>query len=634
MSALAQCDAFAFIYDQAGDPAPDVLVVLKRVIDASGNPILLGPKTTLTDSAGSFHFTLPELSTAFISARASALWNCPDGRAFTVPPGPSGELVPDFSLPPSTLVQPPLVYVDDVLSIPKASETQDGYLSAADYVAFLAGGAEVGVTQITAGTGLTGGTITDTGTIGIATIPGVAGTWSNPSSITINAQGQIIAISGVADTTAPNISAITAASITSSGATIHWTTDDPSDSQVEYSTDLSYGFSTTINTTPVQSHSVPLTGLIANTPYNYRVKSRNTAGLLTTSGNNTFTTAILADTTPPIITLDSTPVTGITDVAATIHWTTDEASDSQVEYSTDLSYGSASAILDAAPPGTTTHVVPLAGLTASMLYHYRVKSKDAAGNPAIPVTGSFTTTAPFVPPNLLTGLIAMWKLDEPGATDTRATSHGDPGNALFPTLGAGAPGLGSVPSGTGVINLAAHFAGDANHLKCGSNPGLQSGNIDFTWAAWVKFDSIAADSDFISKAGPTGGPDEYIVGQELSAGNRYFRFTVYGGSTYSTVLALAAGAIVAGQWYLVIAWHTSGTAFIQVNDGAVDSAPVAEPIIAGSSDFAVGCYGGLGTANFVFGLVDEVAYWKAILDASSRHALWNGSAGLPFGSWT
>ena len=134
MSALAQCDAFAFIYDQAGDPAPDVLVVLKRVLDASGNPILLGPKTTLTDSAGSFHFTLPEFATAFISARASALWNCPDGRAFTVPPGPSGELVPDFSLPASTLVEPPLVYVGDVLSIPKASASQDGYLSAADYV--------------------------------------------------------------------------------------------------------------------------------------------------------------------------------------------------------------------------------------------------------------------------------------------------------------------------------------------------------------------------------------------------------------------------------------------------------------------------------------------------------------------
>ena len=198
MSTLSQCDAFAYIYDQSGDPAPDVLVVLKRVLDASGNPILLGPKTTVTDSAGAFHFTLPEDATAYISARASALWNCPDGRAFTVPPGPSGELVPDFSLPASTLVQPPLVYVGDVLSIPRASESQDGYLSAADYVAFLAAaGADVGITSITAGTGLTGGTITDTGAIALATISGVAGTYPNPSSITVNAQGQIIAITAV-----------------------------------------------------------------------------------------------------------------------------------------------------------------------------------------------------------------------------------------------------------------------------------------------------------------------------------------------------------------------------------------------------------------------------------------------------
>ena len=49
-------------------------------------------------------------------------------------------------------------------------------------------------------------------------------------------------------------------SITSSGATIIWTTDDFSDSQVEYGTTTSYGTSTTLDTTPVTSHSVPITG--------------------------------------------------------------------------------------------------------------------------------------------------------------------------------------------------------------------------------------------------------------------------------------------------------------------------------------------------------------------------------------
>ena len=225
-----------------------MLVVLKRVLDASGNPILLGPKTTLTDSAGSFHFTLPELATAFISARASALWNCPEGRAFTVPPGPSGELVPDFSLPASTLVEPPLVYVGDVLSIPRASATQDGYLSAADFAAFEAGAADMGITQINTGAGLTGGPITDTGTIGLAPISGVAGHWSNPTSITINAYGQIIAITATADTTAPNITAILA-TVTGTSVTITWTTDDLSDSQVDYGTTTGYGTSTPLDAT-------------------------------------------------------------------------------------------------------------------------------------------------------------------------------------------------------------------------------------------------------------------------------------------------------------------------------------------------------------------------------------------------
>jgi hypothetical protein len=136
MSALPQCDAFGFIYDQAGDPAPDVLVTLKKVIDASGNSILLSPLTTLTDPAGSFHFTLPEDAAATISARASGLWNCPDGRTFKVPPGPSGELIATFLLPGSSSVVPPLIYVSDTLSLPRSSLTADGYLSAADFVRF------------------------------------------------------------------------------------------------------------------------------------------------------------------------------------------------------------------------------------------------------------------------------------------------------------------------------------------------------------------------------------------------------------------------------------------------------------------------------------------------------------------
>src|SRR3989454_6497285 len=47
----------------------------------------------------------------------------------------------------------------------------------------------------------------------------------------------------------------------------------------------------------------------------------------------------------------------------------------------------------------TAHTVSLTGLAAGSLYHYRVKSKDAAGNLAVSSDAVFTTApAPDTPP--------------------------------------------------------------------------------------------------------------------------------------------------------------------------------------------------------------------------------------------
>lgn len=116
-----------------------------------------------------------------------------------------------------------------------------------------------------------------------------------------------------ADTTPPTISSISSGSISQTGATITWTTNEPADSQVEYGTTTSYG--TSVPTTPSgtrTSHSISLTGLSPNTTYNYRVKSRDAAGNLATSSNRTFTTQPLsADTTGPTVNLTA-PANGAT----------------------------------------------------------------------------------------------------------------------------------------------------------------------------------------------------------------------------------------------------------------------------------------------------------------------------------
>ncbi len=88
----------------------------------------------------------------------------------------------------------------------------------------------------------------------------------------------------------PVISAVNASGITSSGATITWTTDVPATSQVEYGLTTSYGSSTPVDSILVTGHTQALSGLAANTLYHYRVRSRGANGLEAISGDFTFTT--------------------------------------------------------------------------------------------------------------------------------------------------------------------------------------------------------------------------------------------------------------------------------------------------------------------------------------------------------
>jgi hypothetical protein len=93
------------------------------------------------------------------------------------------------------------------------------------------------------------------------------------------------------DTAAPVISGVGSSNVSSNSATIAWLTNEASNTQVEYGLTTAYGNLTTLNTTMVTSHSANVTGLASDTTYHFRVKSRDAAGNLATSGDFTFTTA-------------------------------------------------------------------------------------------------------------------------------------------------------------------------------------------------------------------------------------------------------------------------------------------------------------------------------------------------------
>ena len=188
------------------------------------------------------------------------------------------------------------------------------------------------------------------------------------------------------DVTPPVISALSATAVTSASAQVGWTTDEPASSQVEYGTTTAYGSLTALDPALVTTHGQTLTGLGANTTYHYRVRSQDAALNLGLSGDATFTTAA-PDVTPPVI--SAVVATAITNTAATIGWTTDEPATGQVEYGLTASYG-ATTTLD--PSLATSHGQLLGGLTANTVYHFRVDSTDAAGNPSSSTDLVFTTS--------------------------------------------------------------------------------------------------------------------------------------------------------------------------------------------------------------------------------------------------
>jgi Bacterial Ig domain/Purple acid Phosphatase, N-terminal domain len=91
--------------------------------------------------------------------------------------------------------------------------------------------------------------------------------------------------------------------------------------------------------------------------------------------------------TPPVISGVSTAAVGSS--SATIVWTTTANSDSQVEYGSTTTYGSATPVNG---NSVKSHMQTLGNLTPGTTYHYRVKSKDSSGNMAVSADATFSTT--------------------------------------------------------------------------------------------------------------------------------------------------------------------------------------------------------------------------------------------------
>lgn len=109
----------------------------------------------------------------------------------------------------------------------------------------------------------------------------------------------------VTDTVPPVLSSVIATNIQATSTTVTWGTNEKTTTQVLYGLTSSYGSSSPVNTTLTISHSQTLSNLSADTVYHYCVISKDAAGNQTVSGDFTFRTDVVAQTTLQDATLSS-----------------------------------------------------------------------------------------------------------------------------------------------------------------------------------------------------------------------------------------------------------------------------------------------------------------------------------------
>ena len=223
-------------------------------------------------------------------------------------------------------------------------------------------------------------------------------------------QGPIVTTLNGNATTRPFLSALSVAGISTNSATITWTSDQATTSQVNYGTTCGYGLQSSLNSTLSTSHSVTLCGLAAGTLYNYAALSANSAGTLSASVNLMFTTTGSSNPAPVI---SAVSATNITSSGVTITWTTDQTASSQVAYGTTSSYGSLSSLN---PALSTAHSVSITGLTAGTTYNYGAISANLGGASTTSSNATFTTSAGSGTPPVISVVTAAFPSNSSGST--------------------------------------------------------------------------------------------------------------------------------------------------------------------------------------------------------------------------
>jgi glucose/arabinose dehydrogenase len=242
-------------------------------------------------------------------------------------------------------------------------------------VQFLLDGANLGTEDTTAPYSITWNTATATNAAHVlaARARDVAGNTATAAAVNVTVDNQAptgsIVINGGATVTASTSVALTLLAADNGGVVAEM---QFSNTGTSFSTAEPYATSKNWTLT---------TGSGAKTVY---VQFKDSLG----NWSSAFMDTIVLDTTAP--TISGVSASSVTSSSATITWATNEAATSQVEYGTTAAYGTTTPIDISL---AISHSTVVTGLAPQTTYTYRVRSKDAAGNEALGLSGTFATSS-------------------------------------------------------------------------------------------------------------------------------------------------------------------------------------------------------------------------------------------------
>lgn len=207
-------------------------------------------------------------------------------------------------------------------------------------------------------------------------------------------------------------------------------------------------------------------------------------------------------------------------------------------------------------------------------------------------------------------LLAYWELEE--VAGNAIDSFGSFDGIINTSIGYGA---------TGKVGDAYDFDRvQGDYINIGNRLNL-TGNHNFSIQAWV-YPNLTVGSAEIFTTG-TGGVDLY-----LNDGDIWFGGTVNSITNNSDY-------ILNQTWsHLVAVFTTNGTSYLYLNGSRIGTnAVLVNGINPTIYNTTIGNkHTNLGVRNNFSGILDEVAVWNRSLSASEISDLWNGGAGIEFGS--